>query len=66
VHDLLLTDAGAEAEAPGPRTETPGASRGRGPVASTSCLVIVLSAAFLVLIVLPAVVWTAGIACGAQ
>ena len=36
----------------------------RGPVASTSCLVMVLLAAFIALVVLPASLWLLGIACG--
>jgi hypothetical protein len=36
----------------------------RGPVASTSCLAIVLLAVFAALVVLPASLWLLGIACG--
>jgi hypothetical protein len=35
-----------------------------GPMASTSCLVTVLLAAFIALVVLPAALWLLGIACG--
>ena len=41
-----------------------GAEPARGPVASTSCLVTVLLAAFVALVVLPAALWLLGIACG--
>ncbi|MEI6452833.1 MAG: hypothetical protein WCP98_23175 [Actinomycetes bacterium] len=51
--------AGSEAQ-----IEPPGAGPGRGPVASTSCLVTVLLAAFVALVVLPASLWLLGIACG--
>ena len=36
----------------------------RGPAASTSCLVVVLLAAFIALVVLPMSLWLLGIACG--
>jgi hypothetical protein len=36
----------------------------RGPVASTSCLVTVLLAAFVALVVFPVSLWLLGIACG--
>jgi hypothetical protein len=41
-----------------------GAGASRGPVASTSCLVILLVAVFIVLIVLPMGLWFAGIVFG--
>ena len=41
-----------------------GAEPGRGPLASTSCLVIVLVAAFIVLVVFPVALWLLGIAFG--
>jgi len=44
--------------------EMAGAEPGRGPIASTSCLVIVLLAAFIVLVVLPVALWLLGIAFG--
>jgi hypothetical protein len=40
------------------------AETARDPVASTPCLVIVLLAAFIALVVLPASLWLLGIACG--
>ena len=46
------------------RIEPSGAGRTRGPVASTSCLVIVLLAVFIALVVLPVSLWLLGIACG--
>jgi hypothetical protein len=36
----------------------------RGPVASTSCLVVLLLTAFVALVVLPLSLWLLGIACG--
>ena len=41
-----------------------GAEPERGPIASTSCLVIVLLAAFIVLVVFPVALWLLGIAFG--
>jgi len=41
-----------------------GADQTRGPVASTSCLVTLLLAAFMALVVLPMSLWLLGIACG--
>ena len=41
-----------------------GAEPGHGPMASTSCLVIVLLAAFIVLVVFPVALWLLGIAFG--
>ena len=46
------------------KIEPSGAEPRRGPVASTSCLVIVLLAAFIALVVLPVSLWLLGIACG--
>jgi hypothetical protein len=54
---MRLTGSGAE-------TAPSGAGPTRGPVASTSCLVIVLLAAFIALVVLPGSLWLLGIACG--
>jgi hypothetical protein len=48
----------------GAKTEPSGADQARGPVASTSCLVTVLLAAFIALVVLPVSLWLLGIACG--
>ena len=36
----------------------------RGPVASTSCLVVLLLTVIVALVVLPASLWLLGIACG--
>ena len=55
--DMRLTGSGA-------KIEPSGAEPRRGPVASTSCLVIVLLAAFIALVVLPVSLWLLGIACG--
>ena len=55
--DMQLTGSGAQ-------IEPSGAEPSRGPVASTSCLVTVLLAAFIALVVLPASLWLLGIACG--
>ena len=46
------------------KIEPSGAGSTRGPVASTSCIVIVLLAAFIALVVLPVALWLLGIACG--
>jgi len=46
------------------KIEPSGADQARGPVASTSCLVVVLLAAFIALVVLPMSLWLLGIACG--
>jgi hypothetical protein len=46
------------------RSEPSMAEPARGPVASTSCLVTVLLAAFIALVVFPASLWLLGIACG--
>jgi len=46
------------------KIEPPGARSRRAPTASTSCLVIVLLAAFIVLVVFPVSLWLLGIACG--
>jgi len=54
---MRLTDNGT-------KTEPSDAAPTRGPVASTSCLVIVLLAAFIALVVLPGSLWLLGIACG--
>ena len=51
--------AGSEAQ-----IEPSSAGPERGPVASTSCLLTVLLAAFIALVVLPASLWLLGIACG--
>ena len=55
--EMQLTGSGAQ-------TEPPDAGPRGGPVASTSCLVTVLLAAFVALVVLPASLWLLGIACG--
>ena len=55
--EMQLTGGGA-------KTEPSGADQARGPVASTSCLVTVLLAAFIALVVLPVSLWLLGIACG--
>ena len=55
--EMQLTGSGAQ-------IEPSGAGTGRGPVASTSCLVTVLLGAFIALVVLPASLWLLGIACG--
>jgi hypothetical protein len=57
VDDVGLSVSGTNSEP----TATP---TKRGPVASTSCLVIVLLAVFVALVVLPALLWLLGIACG--
>jgi hypothetical protein len=57
VDEMRLTGSGA-------KIEPSGAGPTRGPVASTSCLVIVLLAAFIALVVLPVSLWLLGIACG--
>jgi hypothetical protein len=44
--------------------EMAGGELRRGTMASTSCLVIVLLAAFIVLVVLPVALWLLGIAFG--
>jgi hypothetical protein len=44
--------------------EMAGGELGRGPMASTSCLVIVLLAAFILLVVLPVALWLLGIVFG--
>ncbi|MCX6364886.1 MAG: hypothetical protein NTW58_12115 [Actinobacteria bacterium] len=44
--------------------EMAGAEPGLGRLASTACLVIVLLAAFIVLVVLPIALWLLGIAFG--
>jgi hypothetical protein len=44
--------------------EMAGAEPGRGPMVSTSCLVIVLLAAFIALVVFPVALWLLGIAFG--
>jgi len=54
---MRLTGSGA-------KIEPSGAGPTRGPTASTSCLVIVLLAAFIALVVLPVSLWLLGIACG--
>ena len=46
------------------KIEPSGARATHGPVASTSCLVVVLLAAFIALVVLPMSLWLLGIACG--
>jgi len=46
------------------KIEPSGADPRRGPVASTSCLVTLLLAAFIALVVLPMSLWLLGIACG--
>ena len=55
--EMRLTDSGT-------KIEPSGADQARGPVASTSCLVVVLLAAFIALVVLPMSLWLLGIACG--
>lgn len=55
--EMRLTGSGA-------KIEPSGAESTRGPVASTSCIVIVLLAAFIALVVLPVSLWLLGIACG--
>ena len=50
----------------GPRIEPSGAEHQHGPIASTSCLVVVLLIVFVVLVVLPAALWLLGIACGGE
>ena len=55
--EMRLTGSGAKIEPSGPGPT-------RGPVASTSCLVTVLLAAFIALVVLPVSLWLLGIACG--
>jgi hypothetical protein len=54
--DEWRATTGAGAQEPG--------TGGRGPVASTSCLVVVLAVALAVLVIAPAVLWCAGIVCG--
>jgi hypothetical protein len=44
--------------------DAPPAGDGRGWVASTSCLVVVLAVALVLLVIGPALIWGAGIACG--
>ena len=46
------------------KIEPSGADQARGPVASTSCLVTLLLAAFIALVVLPMSLWLLGVACG--
>ena len=48
----------------GAGAQEPGTGGGRGPVASTSCLVVALAVALAVLVIAPAVLWCAGIVCG--
>ena len=55
--EIRLTGSGA-------KIEPSGAGPTHGPVASTSCLLIVLLAAFIALVVLPLSLWLLGIACG--
>jgi hypothetical protein len=57
VGEMRLTGSGA-------KTEPSRAGPTRGPVASTSCLVTVLFAAFVALVVFPVSLWLLGIACG--
>jgi hypothetical protein len=57
VGEIRLTGSGA-------KIEPSGAGPTRGPVASTSCIVIVLLTAFIALVVLPVALWLLGIACG--
>ena len=65
VGEIQRSGSGARSESSGAAPSEPsGAAPRRGPVASTSCLVTVLLAAFTALVVLPVSLWLLGIACG--